>query len=122
MALMPYFSTNDGLQEYESGHMRRGQDMKRPRTVSDVIRAGPLLILVRLVRGEVSGVAGVLAVNKAGVLTGVAIRVGAACPKRMRLAALCGELLLGADLEQPQCGLLVRLAHDKSPFFSLTVP
>ncbi len=34
MALMPYFSTNDGLYEYESGRMRGGQDMKRPRTPS----------------------------------------------------------------------------------------
>ena len=32
MVLIPYFSTNDCLQEYESGHMRGGQDMKRPRT------------------------------------------------------------------------------------------
>ena len=61
--------------------MRGGQDMKRPRTTSDEIRAGPLLILVRLVRVEVPRVAGVLAVNKAGVLAGVAVRVGATCPK-----------------------------------------
>ena len=34
MALMPYYSTNDSLYEYESGRMRGGQDMKRPRTPS----------------------------------------------------------------------------------------